>query len=450
MKKKHIIYGIISLLGIVLLAAIVFLSSLLPIITGYAAKNLCSGVFVAGRDVAEIEAIDLSFMPIRYTKNVVNYEEKSVKSRFLWGSSEAIYREGFGVTLVKGTTIDELLAEKFPLKTTIDFQPDTVLWPMGEMVVDSIPENVDVKGISSLVETLFDKNGYGGTPFAFMAVHKGLPIAEAYRKGLDKDTRFLSWSMAKSVTNALVGIMVKEGRMDVYEPVNIEEWDDERSAITLNDLMQMQSGLEWNEDYGSRSDVNVMLHCKGNMAEYVIGKGLEYEPGTHWYYSSGSTNIVSYLIHKEFNSDSLYLDLAYNQLFKKIGINDAVFETDVEGTMVGSSYLYATARDFARFGMLYLNDGIFNNQRILPEGWVEYTSTSASNSDNNYGAFFWLNKGNSIKTVPTDMIYCSGHDGQQIYIIPSKDLVVVLLGYSPRSKGSLRFDQLMNDLLECI
>ena len=148
--------------------------------------------------------------------------------------------------------------------------------------------------LNDISKRLVTDNAYNGNAFAFMVLHKGIPVAEAYKPQFSKNTRLLSWSMAKSVINALIGIQVKEGKMDISQPAAIEEWKgDDRSKITLNDLMQMQSGLKWNEDYGNRSDVTLMLHCEKDMGRFAFEKPLEFPAGTHWYYSSGTTNIVS-------------------------------------------------------------------------------------------------------------------------------------------------------------
>jgi CubicO group peptidase (beta-lactamase class C family) len=214
--------------------------------------------------------------------------------------------------------------------------------------------------------------------------------------------------------------------------------------------MQMQSGLKWNENYGNRSDVTVMLHCESDMSKYSYSMPFEVAAGTKWYYSSGTTNIVSWLIRKQFESDSAYYSFAKTQLFNKLGTPDAIMETDPSGNYVGSSYLYATARDYARFGLLYMNDGILNEERILPEGWVKYSTTAASASKGEYGAFFWLNQSKKYPSAPEDMFSCEGHDGQYIYIIPSRQLVVVVLGYSPRSKGGIDCDRLLKDILNTL
>jgi len=245
--------------------------------------------------------------------------------------------------------------------------------------------------------------------------------------------------------------MVKEKKLYIFQPAGIEEWkNDVRNKITISDLMQMQSGLKWNEDYGNRSDVTLMLHCESDMSHFAFDKPAEHPAGTFWYYSSGTTNIVNYLIRKQFSNDSLYYTYANTRLFNKTGMPDVVWEADPTGTRVGSSYLYATVRDYARFGLLFMNDGVFNGERILPEGWVKYSTTEASASKGNYGSFFWLNKSKRFPSCPEDMYSCDGHDGQHIFILPTQQLVVVVLGYSPRSKGGMDFDRLIKDVINTL
>ncbi len=296
MIKKKFLTGTLVAFILILAAGALYLNSLLPIITGYAAKNLCSNVFVSGRDAQSIEATDLNFSFIRYTKNVVDKNEKSVTSRFLWGKSKAIYREGFGATLVTGIPEEELRKSPLPVAELQGFLPDTTAWPLGDILPDTIPSGIDKSKLNDITRKIIDDNGYMGNAFAFMVLYKGIPVAEAYKPGFNAKTRFLSWSVAKSFTNGLIGALVRDGKIDINKPAAIEEWKaDDRNKITLNDLMQMQSGLKWNEDYGSRSDVNLMLFDKADMARYAIEQPLEHPAGTYWYYSSGSANIVSEL-----------------------------------------------------------------------------------------------------------------------------------------------------------
>ena len=437
MKKKTILRIVLAVLAAAILGGCLYLNSLLPIITGYAAKNLASDVFVSGREPADVEALDLHFSFIKFTRNKVDFENKTVTSRFLWGKSVAAWREGYGVTLLRGKKAAELQAEKYPLAPEAE-GPDCL--EPGDSALTA--------RLAPIAKALVDDHAYNGTPFAFVVLHEGKVVAERYREGLDAHTRLLSWSMAKSFTNALAGVMYGDGLVDVFAPTGIPEWQgDERAAITLNDLMQMQSGLQWNEDYGNRSDVNLMLHREKDMGLFAIDKPLEHKPGTFWYYSSGSTNIVMRYLRGKFASDKEFLTYYRERVFAPLGIRNAVFEPDMSGTPVGSSYLYITAREFASFGQLYLGDGVFQGRRILPEGWVEYSVTPASASNDGYGAFFWLNKDKFWPDIPEDMFNCQGHDGQEIFIIPSKDLVVVVLGYSPKPDRVVDWNALVKDII---
>ena len=434
---KKILRWSLAILLLILLGGCLYLNTLMPIITGYAAKNLASAVFVSGREPADVENLDLHFSFIQYNHNKVDDENKMVTSRFLWAKSTAVFREGYGVTLLRGKNAAQLRAETFPLEKETEAVP--VLHP-GDSALSA--------RLAPLAKAFVDERRYNGTPFAFVVLHKGGVVAERYREGISADTKLLSWSMGKSFVNALVGIMSKDGLVDVFAPLDIPQWqEDGRKEITLNDLLQMQSGLEWNENYGNRSDVNLMLHREKDMGLFALSKPLVDKPGTRWYYSSGSTNIVMRYLRGKFGSDAEFLGYIRERLFAPLDIRNAYFEPDMAGTPVGSSYLYVTARDFAGFGQLYLNDGCVGDERILPEGWVDYTVTPASASEGRYGASFWLNRCHVCPDVPEDMFSCNGHDGQQIYIIPSKELVVVILGYSPKPDHVIDFNGLLRDII---
>ena len=437
---KTILRVVLAALAAALVIGCIYLDSLLPIITGYAAKNLASDVFVSGRAPADVESLDLNFSFIKLTRNKVDFENKTVTSRFLWGKSVAVCREGYGVTLLRGKNTAEFLAEKYPLAPEAD-GPDYL-----------VPGDSAVRArLAPIAQALVDDHAYNGTPFAFVVLHEGKLVAERYRAGITADTKLLSWSMAKSFTNALAGLMYGDGLVDIFAPTGIPEWQgDARAAITLNNLMQMQSGLEWNEDYGNRSDVNLMLHREQDMGLYAIDKPLEHEPNTVWYYSSGSTNIVMRYLRGKFASDKEFLTYYRERLFAPLGIRNAVFEPDMSGTPVGSSYLYITARDFARFGQLFLDDGVVQGKRILPEGWVHYSTTPAAASHDGYGAFFWLNKDHFWPDIPEDMYNCQGHDGQEVFIIPSQKLVVAVLGYSPKPDRVIDWNALVRDIIEAL
>ena len=449
MKKRiFIVLGV--LFPAFLTWGVIYLNSLLPIITGYSAKYLCSAVFISHRQAVDVEATDLHFSFIQFAHNEVNYREKTVTSRFLWGKSKAIFREGFGSTLLRGTDEYALGKIKFPSLPALCFDPDTMAWPLGN-IIPVTNMRIDKVKLEEISRKLMTEDGYNGHVYGFIVIHKGIPVAEKYKPGFNKKTRFLSWSMAKSFTNAMAGIMVMEGKLALDQPAGIPAWqNDDRRHITINHLMQMQSGLRWNEDYGNRSDVTLMLYENLNFADFASNQSMEFPAGSHWYYSSGSTNIVSELMRKKFDRDDQYWAYIHTRLFNKIGMHDALFEVDPTGTQVGSSYIFATVRDYARFGLLYLQDGVFNGERILPEGWVRYTTQPSSDSKGSYGSSFWLNRGKYYPSAPPDMISCNGYNGQRIFIIPSRDLIIVVVGNSPKSEGGMNFDMLLGDIIRTV
>ncbi len=447
MKKRILrIVGIILILG--LAGGIYYIHLLTPIITGYAAKNLASGVFVGNRTQESIESTDLNFSFIKYTNNRVDFEKKEVTSRFLWASSKAIYIEGFGCTLVRGNE-DEIRNHPYTIVPLPAINPDTVAWPAGDKLADTIPNDIDqIMLNNTIVDAFDDREGNKGT-FAIAIAYKNQLIAEKYKEGFSDKNHFLSWSMAKSFTHALVGIMVKKGLMDIKQPADIPVWkNDKRAAITIENLMHMNSGLEWNENYGNLSDVTLMLHNVVDMAEFTYNKPLVVRPDSVWLYNSGATNIVSYLIRKKIDNDAEYYAFPRRELFNPTGMRSAIFETDASGTLAGSSYIYASMRDYVRFGLLYLNKGNWLGQQILPEGWTENAIEPANGSNGRYGSFFWLNQSNDYPHVPQDLYMCQGHDGQYIYIVPSLELVVVRTGFS--KKGDFDFPAFLTSIVACI
>jgi len=408
----------------------------LPIITAYAAKDMCSCVFVADRNPESASEEDLSFFPISLATTKVNYDEKSV-SASLFGlvKRKAVYREGLGCAVVVDFPEKELRHQSRPYLTPPSITSDTP-WPLGDRFQDTLPGGIDYVMLKTSVDSAFDAPG--SDPFlktqAVVVVYDNCLVAEKYAEGFDIYTECLGWSMAKSVNNALLGILVKEGRLDINKPARIDEWQqDERKEITASNLLHMNAGLKWVENYFNLSEVTKMLYMRGNMYRYAITAPYEYRPDSIWYYASGMANILSGMIRNIIGNDSVYLAFPYKELFYKIGMMNATLETDPSGNFVASSYCFATPRDWARLGMLYLNNGVFAGDTILPDWWVKYTTTPAKGSDRLYGAFFWLWNQYEFPDVPKDMYFCDGFLGQRIFIIPSKKLVVVRLGYSMKN-----------------
>jgi CubicO group peptidase (beta-lactamase class C family) len=431
---KKILKSLGILLAVILIAVVLYLGYIAHGVTGYAAKNLASGVFVSGREQAAIEKEDLNFFPIMYAKNSVDRSKKEVTSRFLFWKSKAIYTEGLGCTVINDYSEDAVRKHVYPETGIADINQDTIRWPAGNKLSDTIPKGIDMQKVNELISQVFaDTMPYKGT-FAVAVVYKDQLVAEKYRSDLNPSTRLLSWSEAKSYTNAMVGLLVKEGRLDVNKPVNLPEWaGDERKNITLNNLLHMNSGLEFNEGYSTvkLTDVTTMLTKRGDMGSFTASKKLLVKPDSIWNYSSGTSNLIQDYLRSVIGNDEEYLAYPRKYLFSRIGMQSAVWETDASGTFVGSSYIYATERDYARFGLLYLHNGNWLGQQLLPEDWVKYTTTAAKGSGGDYGAHFWINSSGEYPGVPADLFWCDGHDGQITYIIPSKHLVVVRNGFSP-------------------
>ena len=423
----------------------------LYIATGYGAKCMASGIFIAGRDPDIIKANDLEYSVVKFTTSKVNYDEKSVTTTlFGLASQKAIYREGFGCFLVDESYIPESLPVRSPVKTSGELSWKKS-WPEGDASSDTIFPEINSTLLRYAVDAAFDKTGLKvKRTAAVVVIYKGKLVAEKYWKNqaITPETKLWGWSMDKSIVNAMVGVLVKQGKLSVNATAPVEEWlNDRRRNITLNDLMHMSSGLKWDENYGDVSDATNMLYRERNCYKSAISVPFEDKPNTEWKYSSGTSNILSGIVRKTINNDNLYFEFPYTEIFRKIGMNSMVLEADASGHFVGSSYGYATARDWAKFGQLYLQDGVWKGDSILPKGWVNYSKTPADAAKGKYGAQFWLNRSRELPDIPEDMFSCNGHRGQRIAIFPSNQMVVVRLGFA---EDHFNFNQFYNDILRAI
>jgi CubicO group peptidase (beta-lactamase class C family) len=318
-------------------------------------------------------------------------------------------------------------------------QPDGVDWPTERWPTGDLPRGVDLD--EPLAEA-FDAGGPLAVTFAVVVVHGGRLVYERYAGALEHldtpptpviaETPLLSWSMAKSVLHSAVGILVGDGRLELDVPAPVPEWSDRadpRHAITLGQLLAMRDGLDFVEDYVDDrvSDVIAMLFGDGrdDVARFAADRPLAATPGARFNYSSGTSNIVSGVVARTVGPGEPYARFLRTRLFGPLGMTSADPELDAAGTWVASSFLRATARDFARFGLLYLRDGVWDGSRLLPAGWVDSARTMVSDDpeDGPYGAHWWGVAGDSRGTFRA-----SGYEGQSITVCPSLDLVVVRLG----------------------
>lgn len=412
-----------------------------PIISGYGAKVMCSGVFLAGRDENNVREEELGFFFLKLGRYTVNYADSSVTGTvFGMAKRKAIYRSGLGATLISEIPEDSMRKQTFHLAPAPMMQQDSLRWPLGNLTGDPFPRAIDSEKLFSSIHIAFvekDKDRPERTR-AVIVLYNGQLIAEEYANGFNSHSRLQGWSMTKSVISALIGIMVSQGRLQIDSSAPVPEWSDPsdpRHSISVRDLLQQSSGLDFLENYSKASDATVMLYERADMGGFTARHKLKQLPGSYFYYSSGNTNILSRMI-RQITRDSAYYAFPYTQLFNRIGMQSAVMEPDASGTFVGSSYMYATARDWARFGLLYANDGLWQGERILPENWVRESSTPAPASlQGEYGFQFWLNAGDKegnrkYPHAPEDMFCADGYESQFIFIVPSKKMVIVRLGLS--------------------
>lgn len=401
----------------------------LVLISGHSAKSMASGMFVADRSQVSIEASENNFTPVSLATNKVDSENKSVTSNvFGLKSRTAVYREGVGAVVINDD-YDENAIYLVPKRNKT---PKNLPFPYGNLPQkDTVFSNVDYQKLNDIVDAYFDENTEGNKTNSFLVIYKNQIIAEKYAEGFDENTRLLGWSMGKSLMSAICGVLNYQGKLNVEDLAPIDAWkNDARANITISNLLQMNSGLEWLEDYTKISDVTKMLYQETDMTKSQIHKPLVGKPNETWNYSSGTSNLLSGIIRGKFETHQEYLDFWYTDLFDKIGMYSMIFETDLAGNYVASSYGWASTRDWAKFGLLYINNGNWNGEQIFSEQWVKYTATPTNGSEGVYGAQFWLNAGGHMPDVPKDMFFADGYQGQRVIIIPSKDLVIVRLGVS--------------------
>jgi len=437
--KQSVKYILLSL-GLMSLAVASYfgytLWRVLSIGTAYQAKQFCSGVFVSQRTpesifnqdiLAEIEG--LSSLEQSIVKSIqvnVDRQQQSVTaSIFGWAKHQAIFRDGLGCTLVMATSIAE---SRSPVKS-MGMAPQKLdeRWLLGQ--TDRQPPEIDLKQLKVALNWVFQPQQHTR---AVVIVYQGHIVAERYAPGFSAQMPLPGWSMTKSVISSLVGILVKEGKLSLTDKNLMPQWNnsgDQRSQITLGSMLRMSSGLKFNEaESNPLGDLIQMLFGRANAAVYAANQPLEAAPDTKWQYSSGTTNIVCRIIRNAIGSDADYLAFPRRALFDRLGMKSAVIEPDASGTFVGSSFMYATARDWARFGLLYLQDGVWFGQRILPEGWVKYSRTPTELAPKkNYGAHFWL-MNVATPSGQSQILTAQGFQDQYIAIIPSHHLVIVHLG----------------------
>ncbi|MFY9242285.1 MAG: serine hydrolase [Polaribacter sp.] len=416
---------ILLLLFVTIILLVFFNYPKLNILAGYSAKNMASSVFVAHRSLEFTDKTDNNFSPVNLADDSVDRENKiATSSAFGLLTRKAIYREGLGtvLTLIEADETASYLSPK-------RLKEDTITpYPYGNAPQkDTLFENVNYAKLNETVSSVFGRN----QTRAVVVIYKDQIIAEKYADGFTKDSKILGWSMTKSVLSTVYGVMQYQKKINVYDKAPIDSWqNDERKNITIHNLLQMNSGLEWDENYDEISDATKMLFLERDMTKAQENKPLTGEMNTSWNYSSGTSNLLSGIARNQFKTHQEYLDYWYTNLIDKIGMNSMVLETDLAGNYVASSYAWATPRDWGKFGLLYLHKGYWNGEQVFAKDWVTYVTQPTPGSNGTYGAQFWLNAEGQFKDVPKNMFFADGYQGQRVYILPDQDLVIVRMALS--------------------
>ncbi|MDI1264794.1 MAG: serine hydrolase [bacterium] len=412
--------------------------------TGVVAHNVCSKAFVSGLDPETVFAETTERDGVRRLRRIMRMKfdrgNRYVDVSAIGIASYAVYREGLGCVLHHGSR------EPYVLKSDLQALKQPKAPPLlpeiaGRDVVE--PANPALK---AALDHAFEEPA--GPPFrrtrAVVVVHDGKVIAERYAGDIGVDTPLMGFSLTKSVVNALIGILTQQGLVTPSMPAPIPEWrGDLRREIEVEHLLRMTTGLALDETNSGFDPSSQMVYLHDDMAGAVVNAAVVAPPGTRWAYSSATTQLLARIVRDATGGPEQSLAFAWRELFNPLGMRNVTLEFDGSGTLQGSTYMLASARDWAKFGLLYLHDGIVGGKRLLHEDWVDFSAAATLDSD--YAAGFWTNrsehpnaKGRVRLGIPRDAFFASGDLGQRIVIMPSQKLVVVRLGDSVDPTGDIR------------
>ncbi len=422
LTRRRVLLGLLLLVLVAVIGAYWYERPLLVTGTGYAAHNACALEGIAGRSDPQDDLPPNPLVPVLRTSEG---SDASTKGSILGvlAAQRAFFTDGFGCTIA--TTRPGLPS---PLAITPGANPFTTA------TTPSMSPEVDAAVAAAFGDGLDDTSKAALGTRAVVAVKGGALLAERYAEGFDATTPQLGWSMAKSMTNLLVGRLVAEGSVSLGEDHLRPEWTDQRAEITVDQLLRMTSGLAWDETYDLGTPITRMLYLEPDMGAYVAAQPLAHSPGSYQQYSSGSMTLLCDILLARTGTDA---NLPRRELFAPLGLSSAVLEPDAAGTPVCSSYLWATPRDWAAIGQLALQDGMWAGARLLPAGWMAQSTTpvDVQTEDPGYASGWWANRlpdGSLVHPeLPADTYFAQGHDGQWIVVVPSAELVVVRLGFSP-------------------
>lgn len=426
---------------------LIHLGHALEVATSMSAKLACSGHYISGFSTEQMKRDLTSYSPATDLVELSFLEQPKRVEANLFGLAPvtAIYRSATGCTLHHPEMVDLDSIVSTSIKSEINTP-----WPNGSKV-NSIEPSVQQK----LNEILQRDNAEGLQSRAMVVVKGNQIIAESYAKNVTPDTPLLGWSMGKSLTAMMLGRLEQLGGIERNQNKLFTQWQDERQNINLHQLLQMSSGLDFDETYAPGSDATRMLFTSPSASDMAMRSELAHKSGEHFSYSSGTTNLLSKILHESLgNSAQATLDFMQQELFAPAGIRTAIFEPDAQGVQVGSSYIYASGRDWARLGLIMLQNGQINSVQLLEPSWVKQAQMqNSSKNDTAYGYQFWLNQGaDSLRwpELPSDAFAMMGNRKQSVMIIPSQDVVFVRLGWTKSSYPMAKNYRSLLDVIDSI
>ena len=415
-------------------------------VAGYA-KVLCSAVFVSGRDPEEAKRNSgYFFLPEAdrdaITDTVIDRKEKLVRMTLRNSITRTAKYFGDQGCVILQPDSGRIFFKPVAVKTTLP-DPMTQPWPMGDLQTEkSLPPGIDAAKLNKAVDLAFSDPE--GLTAAFIVVYKGRIVAERYGPGINKDTQLESWSMGKSLTATLVGLLMNEGHFGLNDPAPVAEWQkpgDPRARITIADLLRMSGGLRFSgqRDPDGFPDHFYIYTGAIDAFKFSYTRPQEFPPNTEGRYLNCDPLTLGYIVKETVRKKGEeYLTFPQRALFDRIGIRRMVLETDPYGNFLLTGYDYGTGRNWARLGLLYLWDGVWQGKRLLPEGFAKFVSTPAPAwKQPTYGGLFWLNRAGEWN-LPEDAYFMAGAGGQRTFVVPSLDMVIVRLGHHRGDRRGMR------------
>ena len=449
-------------------------------VAGYA-KLLCSAVFVSGTDEVTARehsrnvAVDLMKLPesdLLDLTDEIDYERKQVRATLHGSYTRTAGFYGDQGCIVHPDDYDGVYFDPVPVHTRLP-PADSQIWPMGDVLIeDPLPLEVNKEKLLAAVDLAFQKPAQ---TTSLAVVYKGRLVAERYAPGINKDTLLESWSMGKSLTGTLVGRLIEDGHLGLYDLAPVPEWqltDDPRREIRVSDLLRMSSGLDFTlyevmeqtlegtyRISTAYPDHYYVYSCALNVFQYSVSRKLRHRPNTVGRYRNCDPLTLGYIVRRIVEEQGKeYLTYPQRALFDQIGIRKKILDTDPYGNFILSGYEYGTVRNWARIGLLYLQEGLWQGKRLLPKEFVDFVRTPAPAwfneegrpSDSRYGGMWWLNT-TRVWDVPTDAFYAAGAGGQNTIVIPSRNLVVArLTEYDSHSVSVPHFNAALKAILAAI